>query len=135
MKMIAVPIGNTFLKKLGKTVTSIFIKLCCLSWTRYWFSLVHFIYNQYCYFSLYTIEPSEYLMLNTTVAELNGARDRSPRLLIIIYWQTSEYLSCDVCCTDLNKLMLYIFFRIIFYTYIFTEKLSSRKMKINWFWL
>lgn len=60
---------------------------------------------------------------NTTVAELNGARDKSPRLLIIIYWQTSEYLSCDVCCTDLNK-CLYIFIRIIFYAYTFPKKLS-----------
>lgn len=43
--------------------------------------------------------------------------------------QTSEYLSCDVCCTDLNK-CLYIFIRIIFYTYTFPKKLSKENKLI-----
>lgn len=104
---------HVFKKTSGETFTTMFIKLCCLSWTRYWFSLVYFINNQYCYFSLYTIEPLEYLMLispwlNWTEQE-TGALDSWSSFT----WQAIEYLSCDVCCTYLKK-CLYIFIRIIF---------------------
>lgn len=56
---------------------------------------------------------------NTTVAELNGARDRSPRLLIIIYWQTSEYLVVFAVlikknvCKFLFKLYIHFFRKVI----------------------